>query len=770
MREIFIRYSVSRLGPILYCLALIAFPVSHARAGSSVSIPGGVKIAQTGQAAWTIQADKLMYDQEKQLYEAEGNVRISSKDRMINADYASVNNQTRQADLNGKVTVQYGRNWVKGEHIIWNLDTETGWLNSGVLYFAENNFFVQGKSISKLSDTEFDLKEGFITSCNPADPDWKIQFNEMKITVGGTALTWDTSFWARSWPVVYSPWLSVPVETQRQSGFLFPVVGDSSLNGFLFEIPYYWAFRPDMDATFYAGYLQNRGFMGGAEYRINNQEFGKGIWMFNFLEDHASESFLAGQGYPFQTQDRYWVRGKQDIELPWNITAKVDLDYVSDRNFLQEFGSGSSSFYHSSSEFVRAFGRELLYDPTSLVRESSVYLEKKSNSQLLSMDIRYWQNLEPSVEAETTEKLPSLSFTMLPEGINDTPFYYSLESSAVNYWRSQGDTEQRLDVYPRAYYPMHWSNYLDIEPSVGLRANAYTIQWENSNSSDLAGRAVPDASVEMSTRLNREFPVNFWNFTAMQNSIRPEVSYEYANQSMSGPVPQLDQLDADQSRNGVRYGFTTFLTGKEMVPDASGQLSAIYREIVRLRVFQFFNVEAPPVEDPLFDTNNVMRQGFSPVGFRVDIMPKRYLSVSYDLDMDLSSTGQGKAQDLFMTFDSTTGYILRLDYEQIPTLAVNEITATAVVKAYKDLYLNTYHDYSLVSGLMFTQGYGVRYVRGCWGVGAGYERVGSDNRFVFTVDLMGIGSLGSQAGFFAKPLFGESLPGYQHPESWIVAR
>ncbi len=63
-----------------------------------------------------------MYDQEKQIYEAEGNVKISSKDRMIEAEYASVNNQTRQADLNGKVTVQYGRNWVKGEHIIWNLD------------------------------------------------------------------------------------------------------------------------------------------------------------------------------------------------------------------------------------------------------------------------------------------------------------------------------------------------------------------------------------------------------------------------------------------------------------------------------------------------------------------------------------------------------------------------------------------------------------------------------------------------------------------------
>ncbi len=68
------------------------------------------------------------------------------------------------------------------------------------------------------------------------------------------------------------------------------------------------------------------------------------------------------------------------------------------------------------------------------------------------------------------------------------------------------------------------------------------------------------------------------------------------------------------------------------------------QELVRFRVFQFFNVQPPPIEDPLFDTTNVMRQGFSPVGFRLDIMPKQYLTLSYDLDWDFSSAGQGKAQ------------------------------------------------------------------------------------------------------------------------------
>ena len=167
----------SRVAVFFYCLAFIAFTASHARADGPQPILSGLQIAQTSQASWTIHADKLMYDQEKQLYEAEGNVKITSTDRMIQADYASVNKQTQQADLTGNVTVQYGRNWIKSEHVLWRLDTEKGWVESGILYFAQNNFFIQGKSITKLSPTEFDIKEGFVTSCNPADPDWKIQFN-----------------------------------------------------------------------------------------------------------------------------------------------------------------------------------------------------------------------------------------------------------------------------------------------------------------------------------------------------------------------------------------------------------------------------------------------------------------------------------------------------------------------------------------------------------------------------------------------------------------
>ncbi len=515
--------------------------------------------------------------------------------------------------------------------------------------------------------------------------------------------------------------------------------------------------------------MENRGIMEGVEYRIDNPVWGKGVWMFNYLDDHVDKSALLDQGYPFQTQDRYWARGRQDVSLPLGIEAKVELDYVSDRNFLQEFSRGSYSYLNTNAVFSRYFNQGLLYDETSLVRESTVYLEKRGESYLFSMDNRYWENLESSVAPTTIQKLPEFSYIVVPKQVDDTPLYYSLQSSAVNYWRQEGVTDQRLDVYPRVYYPLHWGNYLDVEPSAGFRTDSYSIQWDQDSQGNLTERIVPDAKVEMSTRLDKECNMNFEDFTAFQHTVRPEVSYEYANQAVYGQLPLLDRLDESQARNGVRYGFTTFLTGKQMDTDADGNPVAVYRELVRFRMFQFYNVEAPAVEDPIFDTSNITPKGFSPVGTRLDITPLRYLTLSYDVDVDLTGIGRGEAQDLAMTLDNGKGNILRLDYEQIPNLSVNEATVITSFKVYDNVFLNTYHDYSFAEGLMFTQGYGVRYVRGCWGFGGGYEKEGNDNRFIFTVDLMGFGSIGEPL-FFGRALYTEPRPGYQYPENWLLSR
>lgn len=730
---------------------------------------GKAEVSDALASVWNIEAEKLSHDQNRQLFEAEGSVKISSGTRLIEADRAALDMSSRKAELWGNVSVQYGKNWLRGEHVIWNLDSETGWLDSGVIFFADNNFYVQGYSIAKTGPNQFELKEGFVTSCNPAEPDWKFQYRDMTVDTAGTAWAKSVSMWASGMPVLYLPIVGVPVNRARQSGFLLPWAGYSDLTGFDFEIPYYLAFRDDMDATFYARYMEKRGFMGGIEYRVNNRQLGQGIWMFNYIRDQADKEFLASEGFPFQTRDRYWVRGRHDVKLPWDIEAKIDVDFVSDRYFLHEFKNGSSATVQADRIFRQYFGRGLLHDLNSLVRESTVYLEKRTESTLLGMDTRYFQQLQDNIDENTLQKLPGFSYTVLPTWICNTPLYYTLESSAVNYWREEGVKDQRLDIHPRAYLPLHWKNYIDIEPSFGFRSTSYLIDWDDRNFDNFTQRAVSDAKVEVSSRLNRVYPGGFGGVTAIQHSIRPEIAYEYSTQAKQGSSPHLDNLDEDLSRNGVRYGFSTFLTTKQMTTDAQGNQATTYREWLRLRMFQFFNVQKPAVDDPLF-TTGVLDDGPSPVGLRLDITPLKYITLSYDADLDWLNTGEGNAHDLFLTLDSGKGQMLRVDYQQRDDLGVNEITTEVFIQTLPNLYLNTYHDYSIDRDFLFKQGYGVRYYKGCWGIGFAYERDGDDNRFVFSIDLLGIGNIGTgNLQYMGKTSF-DYHPEYQRPEMYKLAK
>lgn len=642
--------------------------------------------------------------------------------------------------------LKYGKDWLKGEHIIWNLDEETGTVDGGLAYFSDSQFYAMGEHIAKVGPGEYELRDGFITTCDPSNSDWKIRYKELNVDITSSAWAKHTSFWIRKVPFFYFPFLILPIQLTRQSGFLMPWAGTSTLNGAQIEIPFYWAIRQDMDATFYARYMEKRGVMGGLEYRIAHDTWGDGIWLFNYLRDQADKEDLRDEDFPFQKKDRYWLRSRHSFELPGDIQGRLDLDFASDKNYLREFGSGSTSFDESDKLFREFSGRGILSDETILARESALYLEKLSESSSLSMDVRYWDQLERTLEDGTFQRLPALAYNVVPTWVEDRPFYFSFNSSFVNYWRREGDRDNRLDIRPHVYYPLHWGNYLNVEPSVGFRGTAYWVDWEGDRFDSSQGNLFPDFSVSLNTRLNRVYPVSFGKYVAVEHAIRPEIVYEYAPEGLhTDEVPLIDRDDRDQFRHDIRYGFSTFLTAKRVEEDPEGNVKNTYQELARLQVFEAFNIDAPLLPpDPRF--NVVQGEGFSDIGLRLDLTPKRFLTLSYDTDYS-PDEGDFTLQSLFMTLRSNQGHALRLDYQFRKDTFIDELIASIDFKVLPNVFLTTYHDYSLDQEEFFRQKYGFRYEHGCWALGVAYEHKDNDHRVAFSVNLLGLGGIKPTHGF-----------------------
>ena len=707
------------------------------------------RIVSSPQLEWKLEASQITYDQNRGTYEAWGGVRLTAENRMMLADWAELNGERRQVELWGNVYLQYHKDWLRGEHIVWNLDRETGYVDGGLAYFSQNQFYVKGDRISKIGDKEFELQQGFLTSCDPADSDWKIRYKHLKVEVGGQATARDTSFWVGGVPILYLPYMRLPVQKERQSGFLLPWGQYSDLNGMEGELPFYWAIRKDMDATFYGRYMEKRGWMSGGEFRIVHEKWGEGVWAVNYLRDQADKDHLRDEGYPYQTSDRYWIRSRHNFALPNDIDGRLDLDLISDKNFLNEFREGSASFNFSNRIFEDHFGRGFLFDRTSLVRESSLYLDQRRESALLALDVRYWDQLDKTREDVTLQRFPTLYFNMAPSHVPNWPFYYTMENSLTNYWREKGDRGTRLDLYPRLHYPLQWKSYLNFEPSFGVRSTAYYADWEKGFRSEWQERCFPDVHAELSTRVNRVYPLEVGNLVAVQHAFRPEISYEYAPDGYRGFLPHFDRLDGNLSRHDLRYGFTTFLTTKESLKDPLGNPVSDYREIARLKFFQVFHVEKPPEStpdrwfnpDPRLDAVSTEAEGFGEIGMRLDLMPKRYFTLSYDTTVS-PDQGDVLQQDVLLTVDSGRGHIARLDYRQRKDVQVDEIIPQLYVNVLPNIFVTTYHDYSMDKGELFSQGYGVLYQKGCWGLGLMYEKEAKDQRIAFTINLLGLGSIG----------------------------
>jgi LPS-assembly protein len=707
---------------------------------------------------WEIDAQKLSFDKKNGVYEAEGEVHIYSGDRSLRSEWARFDTQKREAELRGGVFIRYGQDWLKGEYALWNLDSHMGTLDYGLVFFSKNHVYVQGKHIAKVGDSEYELDDGMITSCDPGRPDWSLHFKHMKVDTEGIGWARDTTFWVRGTPVAYTPYILFPANNERQSGFLIPTGGSSKLNGISAELPFYWAVRPDMDVTFYGQYMENRGFMSGAEFRIANPTWGEGIWLFNYLVDQIDKDKLARQGFTFEGKDRYWLRARHNFTLPYEIEGRLDLDLVSDRNYLKEFELGSTSWDVNNAMFDHFFGRGLINDKTIATRESILYLNHREENANIGLDAHYWDNLESGQDKFTLKQMPKLFFDVAPTYLGQTSLAYSLNSSWVNYWRESLTRGERWDFHPRLYYPLHLRPYLDLEPSFGVRATGYGVDWNETpgrdGDSSFQGRVMPDARMELSSTLSRVYAVDWGDLKGVQHVFRPELTYEYMPHVGQHALPFFDPLDRIEQMNDIRYGFSTYLVSKWMRDDQRGEVQTTYVEGVRLRVTQAYNFnEGPPLNpnnllfDSLLsdimeaDSNPLSERRFSDISFEVDVTPGRYVTFSYDSYVSPYSSEE-TGRDLMMIMDSTRGHTLIVDYRTRQDPGVNELIGQVRLKVFSGVYLTTLYDYSFLKERTFNQAYGITYEHGCWGVTLAYREEGKDQQVFVSLNLLGLGHLG----------------------------
>ncbi|MCF1427815.1 MAG: LPS assembly protein LptD [Shewanella sp.] len=272
---------------------------SEAQMGKQARFSGDVTLIQGNRL---IKADEAVLDQRKEQLDANGNLVFQDSAFTVTADALQARMKNNSATLKG------AKYWLHGQQVHGDANE---------LEITPNNNLL-------LSETNF-------TTCPPGDSSWLLEADKIKIdSKEEWGEIWDARLRVGGIPVLYVPYMTVPVSDKRKTGLLFPTFSTSSTNGVEFALPWYWNIAPEYDMTFTPQYMSNRGLFLKNEFRYLAGEAQKGQVNLEYL---GSDRSLAG------SPDRYLYHWEHQGAFDNNWRVLANYTDVSDNNFFNDLNS-----------------------------------------------------------------------------------------------------------------------------------------------------------------------------------------------------------------------------------------------------------------------------------------------------------------------------------------------------------------------------------------------------------------------------------------------
>jgi LPS-assembly protein len=719
-----------------------------------MAVWGQIPDLDTGDstAPWHIMADRIYFDDPNQSYVAEGNVSIIREGRVLTAERVILDEKARQAYAEGDVRLVSGQDQLYGRSITLNLDDETGLLSDGTLFLAQNHLYISGREIQKTGPESYSIRDATLTSCDGPDPAWRITSREVTVTIEGYGTARHAAFWVRRVPVIYTPYLLFPVKLERQSGLLAPSFGYSDRRGAEYLQPLYWAIADSSDATFFAHFMDLRGLRGGLEYRYvrSRQSYGT-IMVDGFMDRQVDDGTegddrwgFPGDDHPRPNSDRYWLRAKADQDLPAEFKARLDLDIVSDQDYLREFRATQNGFAYTQSYFRENFGRDI-DDYDEIIRLNRLNISRLWNQYTLNADLSWFDDVIKRRQRDTDDtlqQLPVITFDGIRQSLPGLPVYVGFASSYVNFYRQEGLSGQRLDVHPRIYYPFYVLKGISVEPSAGLRQTAWYIDREIDPAEERRDyyRTIYDLRLNLNTEFFRVYDFDTAGYDRLKHAVMPEIVYEYVPDQDQENLPLFTRsVDRILRRNTITYGITNFLTARSLLPGGQDRISRFnYLDFFRLKVFQSFDINA---------YNEDQDEPFSDIIAEMDFKPGRYVRFTtraewspYDNQLTRYRAGPRLWNERGDFLNAN--YIYRREMETRNQAHSENLSLAGRFMIDARWQVRGEYEYNFVTSEMVISSTGFGYRSQCWGVDLDYREERNDRGFMVLFTLMGLGTIG----------------------------
>ncbi|CAO0822144.1 LPS-assembly protein [Desulfarculales bacterium] len=499
-------------------LSAVLLVAGASQVAAAPSNSPGQLVRVDAQGPVDVRADRVVFEEATKTYVAEGEVEVVRGSTKIFADRVRLHSEKLVAEAEGRTRMENDSEVLTGQRLLIDLQGGTGKVYDGQIFIKSNNFYMRGQEIDKVGKESYHLQSGSLTSCYGPSPSWNISGRDIDVDLDGFGTISGAAFRIQDVPVLYSPWATFPAKFRRQSGLLPPMVGMSDCDGVIWSQPWYQTLGEDQDVTLILNYMSYRGLDYGLEYRYSLAPGSKGMMALDCMpEDAMGQELKNAEAY----ESRYWFRMKSDQRLSSdNMNLKMDIDLVSDQNYLKEFTFGYTGFEATKQRFVEAVGREL--DPrTSTWRQNKVNLQRYWSNATFNGSLIYNDDLA-SDNKRIQQQLPYLSFDATRQPVGETGWYFQMGSSYNYYYQQEGATGHISDISPTFALPLNFNDYLSMNLGSPISSVSTTSPATTSSPTSL----VPPAPA-------------LWNFTAQTSTYVPGLRVRHVRGSLEAQARLL---------------------------------------------------------------------------------------------------------------------------------------------------------------------------------------------------------------------------------------
>jgi LPS-assembly protein len=594
----------------------------------------------------TIDAQQVTYDQKTDVVTARGDVVVRRGETELRADEVRLNRSTNEADARGGVSVNDPEGTVYADSLRLNLDDETGAIDGAAIKSRRLQYSLWGSRVEKRLGQSYRIQNGRFSTCNceSGRQDWSISGKDLEITLDGYGILKGGTFNILDVPVFYIPRAVLPVQRDRQSGFLMPRFGASNRRGFQTLVPFYWAISKSQDATI--GFdLETSARVGVlARYRYALAQDSRGTLEASYFNEAFRGSSTGGATIAKIPRDRWSVAGDQKQATFKNGKAYTDLNLVSDDRFFRDINT--YAFEHARTVAIR----------TLPFTTSRVGILQLWDRVALKGEGTYYQDLTRA-DSETLQAAPRIG--VWGQALLGWSLLGDVQAEGIDFQRPHGTAGLRFDVEPGLTLPLPIERYGFGSLRVSARETAYSLT--ETKLADVTGglpselpststREMVRVSGELGTVFDRVYPFQRWGLERVKHTIEPGIAYLYLPSVNQNENPFFDGVDRINHRNLMTYGVVSRLIGRfaesESADDAAKRSKI--RELARFSLMQSYDIsrEIPPLK-----VGGRGADHFSDVDIAARVNPSRALSMRFSSNFDTSAADFSSASVGFFVED-----------------------------------------------------------------------------------------------------------------------